>query len=268
MNTDLSLFFSGEKLYGDDFSLTQILDWYADEEEGYANLGAKFKDTYKYGYHEVNKLHGFRHLPTLQSINALGIGSAYGDEFFPIANRLSNVTILDPSDTFSIYDNIHGVPCNYSKPNPSGDLPFASNHFNLVTSFGVMHHIPNVSHVIQECYRCLSDGGMMLIREPIHSMGDWQKPRQGLTKRERGIPAKIMLDIIHGAGFNLKSMSACMFPLFPRIGRKLGFIAYNSKVITLLDLLVSSSLKWNTKYHRTNYFEKFAPSSYFYVLEK
>ena len=33
MHEDMTLYFSGEKLYGDDFTLNQIEEWYKDEQE-------------------------------------------------------------------------------------------------------------------------------------------------------------------------------------------------------------------------------------------
>ena len=51
MYKDMSIYFSGEKLYGDDFTLNQIEEWYKDEQEGFANLGPKDRQNYRYGWH-------------------------------------------------------------------------------------------------------------------------------------------------------------------------------------------------------------------------
>ena len=37
---DIEEYLSGRTLYGDDFTRAQIRDWFADEREGYATLGA------------------------------------------------------------------------------------------------------------------------------------------------------------------------------------------------------------------------------------
>ena len=37
---DIEEYLSGRTLYGDDFTPAQIRDWFADEQEGYATLGA------------------------------------------------------------------------------------------------------------------------------------------------------------------------------------------------------------------------------------
>ena len=47
----LAVYLSGKKLYGDDFSASQIAQWYADEAEAYADLGAANRHSYCYGYH-------------------------------------------------------------------------------------------------------------------------------------------------------------------------------------------------------------------------
>jgi len=268
MPDDLSPYFAGKRLYGDDFTIAQIREWFADEAEGYANLGAREKPEYSYAYHRLNQFHAFNLLRGRQFDHALGIGSAYGDEFQPIATNIRRITILDPSDAFAGVTEVFGTPCAHEKPDVSGDIAFDSSSFDLIVSLGALHHIPNVSHVVSECYRCLRKNGLMLLREPILSMGDWRKPRTGLTKRERGIPAEILDEIVRRAGFTVRRRSLCNFPLIPRLAEKLGLSAYNNTVLTSMDALLSRAFSWNVKYHRTRPYEKLAPSSVFYVLEK
>ena len=59
-----SPFFEGRALYGDDLSGAGLEQWFAEEAEGYADLGAKDAAGYTYGYHALNRHHGFRHLPS------------------------------------------------------------------------------------------------------------------------------------------------------------------------------------------------------------
>jgi len=199
---------------------------------------------------------------------ALGIGSAYGDEFMPIAHNIKRITILDSSDAFSDVKEIRETPCRYIKPNPNGNMPFESNRFDLVSSLGAMHHIPNVSHVMNECFRCLNKDGIMLLREPIVSMGGWRKPRTGLTKRERGIPLRVLNDIIRNAGFTINHKSLCISPIILNMANKIGIAAYNNSVLTIADTLLSQMFAWNMKYHRTKLYQKFSPLSAYSVLNK
>ena len=265
---DISIYLSGERLYGDDFTQDEIDAWFADEREGYANLKSSSDKLYKYSYHELNRMHGYKYLNQERIEKVLGLGSAYGDEFIPISKRISKITIVDPSEKFSKTIDIDGIPCEYIKPNPNGNLPFRENYFDLITCFGVLHHIPNVSHVLSECYRCLKKDGTLLLREPIVSMGDWREPRNGLTKRERGIPVELFKNILCDTGFIIKRKTPCIFPLIPKLVGRLGVETYNSYALTLLDRLLSKLFFWNVKYHRIAIYEKVAPASVFFVLEK
>lgn len=268
MNDDIGKYLSGDKLYGDDFTNDEILEWFADETDGYANLGAKNILKYRYGYHCLNQFHGFKFIKNLRFNNALGIGSAYGDEFKPIAKNINKIFIIESSDEFLCSKKIVKTPCVYVKPSSYNNIDFEDKYFDLVTSFGVMHHIPNVSHMINECYRVLNKNGVMLLREPIVSMGDWRKRRPGLTKRERGIPLKILDEIIVNAKFKIINRAICHFPLIPRLSNKININAYNSIILTVVDAFLSKIFSWNINYHRTKLYEKFAPASVFYVLEK
>lgn len=268
MYEDMSLYFSGEKLYGEDFTLDQIEEWFKEEQDGYANLGARDRQNYRYVYHQLNMRHGYSYLGVRRFKHALGIGSAYGDEFLPIAGQVDFITMIDPSDAFSATKEINSVPCEYYKPNIDGSMSFKSDSFDLITSLGVMHHIPNVSRVMKECSRCLGLGGVMLIREPIMSMGDWTRPRPGLTKRERGIPLKIFEEIIMDVGFTIKHKALCIFPVIPKIANKIGIAAYNNSALVWLDDVLSKVFSWNTIYHRTNFVAKLGPTSVYFVLEK
>jgi 2-polyprenyl-3-methyl-5-hydroxy-6-metoxy-1,4-benzoquinol methylase len=265
---DMSVYFSGEKLYGDDFTLDQIEEWFKDEQEGYADLGSKDRENYRYVYHKLNIRHGYSYLGGRRFKHALGIGSAYGDEFIPISGQLDFVTILDPSDAFSGTKEINGVPCAYYKPNIDGSMSLKNDSFDLITSLGVMHHIPNVSRVMKECSRCLSVDGVMLIREPIVSMGDWTRPRPELTKRERGIPLKIFEEIIMDAGFTIKQKALCIFSVIPKLTNNFNIKIYNNSAIVWLDDVLSKVFYWNTLYHRKNIITKIGPTSVYFVLEK
>lgn len=264
---DLSKFFSGEKLYGDEFGPIEIQKWYDDEKEAYANLGAGSR--YNYSYHQLNIYYGFNHLPNRSYENVLGFGSAYGDEFKPIAEKIKHLTVIEPSDTFT-KEKIYNFPAKYVKPNFSGSLSFPNDSFDLITCLGVLHHIPNVSYIMKELYRCLQPDGFALVREPIVSMGDWTKPRSGMTRHERGIPLKIFRKIIVETGFEVSSEKLCMFPIPDIVKRVLRFDIriYDHAFLVHLDNLLSIVFRDNLVYHTDNLFRKLSPSSVFYVLKK
>lgn len=147
-------------------------------------------------------------------------------------------------------------------------MPFDDSSFDLVSVLGVLHHIPNVSQVLGECSRVLACGGKMILREPIVSMGDWRKPRYGLTKRERGIPIDVLKEIITGKGFRIVSESLCGFPPLLRVSHALGVSPFQNRFVTGLDAFLSNSFRWNLRYHAESFFQKIRPTSVFLVLTK
>ncbi|MEL6106337.1 MAG: class I SAM-dependent methyltransferase [Planctomycetota bacterium] len=268
MTDSFEAFRDGEALRGDDFTDTEIEQWFADEEEGYANLGAKDKGKYHYVYHQLNTLSCFRFLDRQSTYpNVLGFGSAYGDEFLPIIDQIGELTIVDPSEHF-VSNEVHGRKCRYVKPSVNGALPFPEQEFDLAVCFAALHHVPNVSTVVTEIARVLKPGGTLLVREPIVSMGDWSRPRSGLTKNERGIPLKIFRKIVQSAGFEIRHETLFGFRAVPVLARKLGLSTYNDKRMTKLDFMLSRAFRWNYRYHATSTFSKLRPVAAALVLHK
>src|SRR5712692_9327833 len=108
MSTDLTEYFAGTKLYGDDFSLEEIAAWFKDEAEAYPDRRASGGSTY--AFTELNHHHGYRFLSGQPIDHALGLGGATGDELLPIIRSVRRITILDPSVPAAA-DELAGVPC-------------------------------------------------------------------------------------------------------------------------------------------------------------
>jgi len=261
-------YFYGNLLYGDDFSEAQLHAWYEEEKEGYSGVVLSHQEVYRYHYHELNLFHLFRHAKIPLGANAIGLGSAFGDEFIPIAERLSKITIIDPSDKFAEHEALNGTPLEYRKPSLNGQLDFPDNHFQIATSMGALHHIANVTTVLREFYRCLILGGYMLIREPIVTQGDWRYPRRGLAKNERSIPYELFKMIVTNVGFRIEHSALFDFAPFTRIMAELGTPAFTNPFTTQVDRLLSLIFSFNTKYHRTKFIQLFGPASLALVLRK
>jgi SAM-dependent methyltransferase len=263
-------YLGGDRLYGDDLPLPEIQKWHEDEREAYADLLTLAGETeaHCYPYHELNRRHGYSALPERPLKHVLGMGSAHGDEFEPIKGRIESLTIVEPGDSFHRRE-VCGIPARYVAPQIDGGLPFEDNAFDLITCFGVLHHIPNVTHVVSELYRCLASGGYALVREPIVSMGDWTKPRKGLTKHERGIPAPIFDRIVRDAGFSVRARRFCVFPPFLKTWNAVCRTpVFNCRWATIIDAALSRMFAFNVVYHSSNFVGKFRPVSVFYVLSK
>ncbi|MFB3814969.1 MAG: class I SAM-dependent methyltransferase [Terriglobales bacterium] len=259
--------FAGRRLYGDDFSEAEIAAWFEDEKDGYQNLVPNSRQDYCYGYHALNVLCGFRHLPATRFEHVLGFGSAYGDELLPIIDRIGKITIVDPSTKFRI-NELRGVPVQYISPQSSGELHVPPDSFDLITCFSALHHIPNVSTVVAELFRCLKPGGVCLIREPIVSMGDWRRPRRGLTKRERGLPLELFRRMLGETGFMTQREQQCMFSLISRLKYVLKGPVFNSSFAVRMDLLLCAMPVWSRRYHPLHWIHKLRPTAAFFVLQK
>jgi len=258
-------YFSGGKLYGDDFNESEIKEWFEDEKEGYSSLDSSYEEVY--GYTELNKIHGYNSLRKIKNFdNVLGLGSADGKEFLPILNKIKNITILEPSQKLRV-KNLNGKKINYITPEISGKIIFEKNKFDLITCFGVLHHIPNVSFVLSELSRILKQGGYLLIREPIVSMGDWRQKRNGVTKRERGVSLQYFRKIIKENNLEIISEKLILFPLLRRINFR-EYRGGNSKLWVYLDNIFGRIFSFNYRYHSTKFYQKIAPQSVFYVLRK
>jgi len=263
--------FSGEKLYADDFSPEEIEQWFEQESESYADLGNKDLSTYSYQYHTFNRIHGFRHIARVpQFDHVLGFGSSWGYEFEPLIHKIKKLTIIEPSEHMRS-KQIGPLQPVYVKPRMDGLLEFPDNSFDMATSLGVLHHIPNVSFVLSEIIRVLKPGGILFLREPINSMGDWTRPRPGLTSNERGIPLshfdkffkKQNVEVI--ARNHCSTMTYQFQKIFNVILKK---SLYSYAWYIRADRLLSSLLKANVRYHSVKKRHRIAPSNIYFVVRK
>jgi SAM-dependent methyltransferase len=259
--------FNGNHLFGDDMSPAELARWYEFEKEGYAQIVADRNKPYEYAYHALNTVHGYNHIGNGTLDHVLGLGSAYGEEFKPVIQRINRLTIVEPSDTL-VSGQLEGKPITYVKPQVSGELPFPDKTFDLVTAFGVLHHIPNVSFVMKEICRTLKPGGHFLTREPIVSMGNFLKPRPGLTMHERGIPIPYFRKSIAGAGMTIVRESLIGFPITMWLFRKLRMPTNNTPIATRIDSMVSRMFAWNWTYHSDAFVRKFRPTNVYFVLRR
>jgi 2-polyprenyl-3-methyl-5-hydroxy-6-metoxy-1,4-benzoquinol methylase len=261
-------FLAGKRLYGDEFDLEQITQWWKEEEEGYSSLVTDSARPYEYDYHALNRLMFFDRVDLPHDLRALGLGSALGHELLPILDKLKTVTIIDPSDRFADQHVLKTAGVDYRKPRIDGRLDFADDTFDLITCFGVLHHIANVSTVLAECQRVLKPGGVMFCREPIVTQGDWRKPRPGLTKNERGVPLAIFKQIARDAGFTIADARLFDFSPFGRVMYNLGRPVFRSGFLTRIDQLLTGMFAFNTRYHRPKIAQKFGPASLAMILRK
>jgi SAM-dependent methyltransferase len=260
-------YLSGAALYGDDFDAEGIARWFREEEYAYFNLAVPDKN-YQYDWHGINRVHGYSAIAGRRFQRCLAYGCARGDDVAPIAGQVDEFIAVEPAEQWWS-DRINGTPARYRKPTMPGDIELPSGSIDLAVTFGVLHHIPNVSHVLGEIARVLGAGGIYMLREPICTMGDWRGPRGALTPNERGLPPRWLRQKLDALGFRALRERYCAFPGAQLFSRAMGLGEnLNNSFVVRADYLACLLFRWNLHYHRDTSFKLLAPTSVFYVLEK
>src|SRR5712671_1852002 len=252
----LGAYYAGHKLWGDDFGLDEIREWYRLEEnacfdiydQGRRRMPNNDYLHWQYGYRwAVNERN------TLGKV--LGLGSGNGEEFRPVRKWIEHLYIVESAAGYFHND----ATTTYVKAQVDGTLDFADDFFDTAVNIAVLHHIPNVSHVLRELFRVLKPGGICLVKEPITTLGDWHPPRKtGLAPCERGFPRSLLEQMIGQAGFEIIRKRYFELPPLRHLRDRGGIDTYNSKFWTWLDRLCCQLTDWNYRYHRLNWFQKLA----------
>ncbi len=260
----------GRRLFGEGLDDAGLAAWFADERNGYFGIvgdGSNRDDAMR-GTGACNQRHIFRHLPPGRFSCCLALGAANGREYAGLAERVDHFVAIEPGRAFW-HRTIAGVPADYRTPTLRGKIDLPDGACDLAGSFGVLHHIPNVSEVLAELARVLAPGAPLMIREPIISLGDFRQPRLGLTRNERGIPHAVMDAMLQDAGFRIDAKSFIRFPLLHPVARSLGMDApWESKAFVGLDTVLSQLMAWNIRYWRPQLWQKIAPTMAYWLAVK
>jgi SAM-dependent methyltransferase len=262
----LAEYYSGRKLWGDDFGIEEIREWYQLEENACFDIydqGRRRMPNNDYLHWQNGYRWALNGRNTLGKV--LGLGSGNGEEFRPVRQCIGHLYIVESAGGYFKND----AATTYVKAQVDGSLDFADEFFDTAVNIAVLHHIPNLSHVLRELFRVLKPGGICLIKEPITTLGDWHPPRKpGLAPCERGFPRDLLEKMIRQAGFELVRKSYFEFPPLRHVRDRGGIDTYNSKFWTGLDWFCCRLTDWNYRYHRQGWFQKLAPSYAFLVLKK
>jgi SAM-dependent methyltransferase len=262
----LGEYYAGRKLWGDDFGLEEIREWYRLEENACFDIydqGRRRMPNNDY----LHWHHGYRWALNGKNTlgKVLGLGSGNGEEFRPVRKWIEHLYVVESAAGYFHND----ATTTYVKAQVDGTLDFAGEFFDTAVNIAVLHHIPNVSHVLRELFRVLKPGGICLVKEPITTLGDWHPPRKkGLAPCERGFPRMLFAEMIQKAGFDVIRQSYFEFPPLRHVRDRGGIDTYNSKFWTGLDQLCCRLTGWNYRYHRKGWFQKLAPSYAFLILQK
>lgn len=262
----LADYYSGQKLFGDDFGLEEIREWYGLEENACFEIYDKGKKKMPNNDH-LHWSSGYRWaLAGRQSLGkVLGLGSGNGEEFRPVRKWIEHLFIAESAEGYFHND----ATTTYVKARIDGTISFPDDFFDTEVNIAVLHHIPNVSHVLCELFRTLKPGGICLVKEPITTLGAWHLPRKiGLAPCERGFPRAWLEKEIQRRGFEIVHRTFFEFPPLRHLRDRGGVDTYNSRFWTSIDQFFCKITDWNYRYHRTHWHQKLAPSYVFLVLRK
>ncbi len=264
MKEKLEDYLSGKVIPGDDYNYEQIVSWFEDEAQGYAGI---VPEEHKENYDEYERLtdrYLYRYIRGNEYDSALIYGGGYGTEIIPIIKQIKEITILEPGDKFR-RNEIAGKKVTYIAPQADGKMVFPDSSFDLITCFGVLHHVPNVSFILTEFNRVLKDGGVCLIREPIVSMHAFDGVvRARMTKRERGLPLTPFKHSILNAGFQIRREALHGFGPMTKLDNSIKF----SQIGMTLDYMLCRMFRCNYTYNEYSFLRKFRPTEVSFVLEK
>jgi SAM-dependent methyltransferase len=254
---------SGRELFGDSFSPAQIAQWREQTDEFHR---AHPHQAYQYG--TLDRFHLLGGLLDGHYAQCVALGCADAEELRPLAPVVDQFIALEPLERLW-RSEIAGKPIRYGKPSVNGNMAIESSSVDLVVALDVLHHIANVSHLLAEIARVLKPGGLLAVREPISSMGDWREARPGMTPYERGLPVAWFKSAAQARGLHIVRERLCLFAPLSKVLMRLNVRPpLKHRPLVLLDWLLSESLRWNVRYRRSGALSKLAPSSAAWLLRK
>lgn len=265
---------SGITLAGDDYSIEKLKIWYEQEENAYFDSESdtgEIDQWYQYAYF-VNKKLLYSKIPSSIDKPCIAfLGPGTGEEAWDLYQSLpsSSLIFIESSKDFQKILSNKFPDSSIVNPLISGDIDLEDSSVDIFCTFSVLHHIANVSHVMEEIYRVLKPGGKLLIKEPCSSMGDWRFPRT-TCPNERGISPKFFQQSAEKIGFSSKlEKSPIIFDPLNKFLKKFNLYNFLSfQTIYIIDTIISKILALNNFYWRDSFFKKLGPSNFVYTLTK
>jgi len=135
-------------------------------------------------------------------------------------------------------------------------LPIKTNSVGLIIAMDILEHLEDDSNGISECYRALSEGGLLILTVPAFKFL-WGI-QDVVTGHKRRYSKREITDKIRGVGFDiLKSSYFNFFLFFP--------ILFARRMIRLLELEIKSENEIN--FPLANFFFKAFFSLELYVMK-
>lgn len=260
----------GLTLYGNDFTGKQLESWVADESGGYYGLASSdFSGSLSKEGHEYSAANWIDGTPLRNKVypTALVLGCADGSDVLALQLNIAKVIAIEPAKEWW-KPTLGNIPCDFRLPNVDGSIELPDESIDLVIYLGVLHHIANVEFVIGELSRAMNKDAKLLIREPITSMGDFRRPRIGLTRHERGIPANLLKSFVNKSKLKIEYAQFSSTPGLLELFQKLGVRPFTSKPLVRVDRILSRIFSFNISYWRESLVKKIAPRALSIIASK
>ncbi len=125
-----------------------------------------FEEVERYRYEMEPFLHSFAQFTRWRGKKVLEVGCGVGTDLLQFARAGAEIAGVDRSttavtlarkrlDLYSLRGEVEEADAE--------DLPFSDSSFDLVYSWGVIHHTPNTEKAVEEIYRVLKPAGRILI---------------------------------------------------------------------------------------------------------
>ena len=259
------------ELEGNYCSKEEICRWYLEEEKYHNQFKGGLSKEYWVIYETFNYEYAFKRFANFKKENkVLSFGCAEGNDLKKNYEKYNfKLFGIEASDELIKTFKKNFPQATIKKANIYGNINFKDNFFDYIIILGVLHHIPNVSFVLNELYRVLKIGGRIIIREPISSMRPKNKISENdlISPNERGIPIGFMKNELEKLDLKILSISKAYYAPLIRFKEILKFFQKMPFFVYCTDKLCCS-LPFPNKYYRENIFLKCAPGSAYYITEK
>lgn len=190
-------------------------------QEGYARWALSYDQ-------EVNALivleeaHVDRLLVDIPCTNVLDVGTGTGRYALKLARRGARVTAIDQSPQMLAQARqaaqSEQLSIDFHQVALEDSLPFADDHFDLLTCALMLCHIPDLVPVVRECARVLQPGGTLLITDfhPASVHYGWR------TAFRQAGARYVLPNMTHTRETYLQALAACGLHLVTALDLPMG----------------------------------------------
>jgi len=138
----------------------------------------------------------------------LDVGTGTGIVAHVISPLVAEVVGIDISPDMLAHAQASRLPNEVFEERDVYNLHFPDNRFDKVTARMIFHHlIEDGEQAMQECYRVLKPGGVMILSEgvpPDRSLGDWYTRMFALKEERLTFFEEDLVALMSGGGLNVE----------------------------------------------------------------